>query len=248
MIYRIDTEAERRTMRLKFYKDDVFVIAHKAIKDISCNLSLEELFCSAERLAHHLLVNEITEEEFIDFEIDDFENSCDDRNVAFLILGIAFVKLCALRKVNPVAGEVAQSLVHRCQKYEGFNGLLSELYEAEQKKVVEKGRMDLLNYELKSMEKENLFDEYAEHRINEYVNAALDCDVDVIKNVIVSFAKYNEKFNHKYSRQLSVLMQGYTDKLDGKEVSKIEYHINKVEQMNGVVEAGAQIVHTLKGE
>ena len=221
MMARIETEAARRAMRLKFYKDDVFVIAHKAIKDMPCSLGLEELFCSAERLAHHLLVNEITEEEFIDFEIDDFESGCDDRKVAFLVLGIAFVKLCALRKANPVARKVAKALVHRCQQYEGFTEWLGKLDKAEQKRVVDKGRIDLLNYELKSIEEENPFDEYAENRINEYVNATLDCDVDVIKNVIVSFTEYNEKYGHKYSRQLSVLVQGYTDKLNGKEARKI---------------------------
>lgn len=221
MICRIETEAERRAMRLKFYKDDVFVIAHKAIREMPCSLNLEELFCSAERLAHHLLTNEITDGEFIDFETDDLEEECEDRNVAFLVLGIAFVKLCAFRKANPVAGNVAKSLVHRCQRYEGFTEWLGKLDKAEQKRIVDKGRIDLLNYELKSIEKENPFDEYAEQRINEYVNATLDCDVDVIKNVIVSFTEYNEKFGHKYSRQLSVLVQGYTDKLNGKEVKKI---------------------------
>ena len=78
----------------------------------------------------------------------------------------------------------------------------------------------------KSIEEENPFDEYAENRINEYVNATLDCDVDVIKNVIVSFTEYNEKYGHKYSRQLSVLVQGYTDKLNGKEAKKIAFHFN----------------------
>lgn len=221
MICKIETETERSAMRLKFYKDDVFVIAHKTIKEMPCNLSLEELFCSAERLAHHLLMNEITDEEFIDFEIDDFEEECDDRNVSFLVLGIAFVKLCALRKVNPVAGKVAKSLVHRCQKYEGFTELLGKLDKAEQKRIVDKGRIDLLNYELKTIVSDRSFDEYAEQRMSEYVNATLDCDVDVIKNVIVSFTKYNEKSNHKYSKQLVVLTQGYTDKLNGKDVKKI---------------------------
>lgn len=227
MICRIETESERRAMRLNFYKDDVFVIAHNTIKDMPCSLTLEELFCSAEKLVNHLLVNEITDDEFIDLEIEDFESECDDRNIAFLILSIAFVKLCALRKVNSVAGKVAKSLVHRCQKYEGFTELLDELDKAEQKRIVDKGRIDLLNYELKSIEDENLYDKYAEHRINEYVNATLDCDVDVIKNVIVSFSQYNERFNHKYSKQLSVLTKGYADKLDGKEVTKIEFNFNR---------------------
>lgn len=217
MICRIETEAERRATRLKFYKDDVFVIAHKAMKDIPCSLSLEELFCSAESLANHLLINEITEEEFIDFEIDIFEDGCDDRNVAFLVLGIAFVKLCALRKVNPLAGKVAKALVHRCQKYEGFTGLLGKLDKVEQKRMVDKGRIDLLSYELKTIEKEkpNL------DTINELVNSTLECSVKVIENAIVAFSNFNDEQNHQFNIQLNVLTQGYKDKLNGKDVKKI---------------------------
>lgn len=222
MICKIETETERSAMRLKFYKDDVFVIAHKTIKEMPCNLSLEELFCSAERLAHHLLMNEITDEEFIDFEIDDFEEKCDDRNVSFLVLGIAFVKLCALRKVNPVAGKVAKSLVHRCQKYKGFTELLGKLDKAEQKRIVDKGRIDLFNYELKTIEK----GKPNPNIINELVNSTLECSVKVIENVIVAFSNFNDEQNHLFDMQLNVLTQGYKDKQAGKPVSKIEFNFN----------------------
>ena len=66
--------------------------------------------------------------------------------------------------------------------------------------------------------------------------------------MMVGFAKFNEDSGHLYDTQASVLTQGYADKQAGKEVKKIEYHINKVEQLNGVVQSGAQVVHTHKNE
>lgn len=217
MICRIETNAERRKMRLKFFQDDVFVIAHKAIKNKLSGLSLEELFCSADKLANHLLVNEITNEDFIDYEMDDLKDECNDENLYYLLISIAFVKLCALRKVNPLAGIVAKALVHRCQEYEEFTDFLSMLAKEENKIIAEKGRIDLLNYELKSIDKEKPDDS----KINEFVNSTLECSVKVIESVIVAFENFNEEQNHKFDMQQKVLTKGYKDKQEGKEARKI---------------------------
>ena len=222
MICRIETEEERRKMRLMFYRDDVFVIAHKVIRDKLRGLSLEELFCSADKLAGHLLVNELVDEDFVDYEIDDVKNECGDENVFYLLLTIVFLKLCALRKVNPLAGVVAKALVHRCQEFEEFTGLLGALAKEENKIIAERGRIGLLGYELKSIEREIPDDS----KINEYINSALECSVDVIERVIVAFSIFNEKYNHRYDMQLAVLNRGYKDKQEGKPVQKIEYHFN----------------------
>lgn len=221
MIHRLGSDVERRKARLMFYRDDVFVIAHKVMGKRTCGLCLEEVFCSAERLANHLLVNEITMEEFIDFEIDDLESACEDKEAVFQVLTIAFVKLCALRKVNPLASEVASALVHRCQAYEDFSDVLGKLADAEDKLRLGKKRADLFNYELKTIASERVSNEQADQVMNEYVNATLDCDVDVIKNVLVSFTHYNEEHNHRYDSQQDALSKGYNDKLNHKEVTKI---------------------------
>lgn len=223
MICRMETDTERRKMRLKLFQDDVFVIAHKVIREKLCGLSLEELFCSADKLANHLLVNEITIKDFIDYETDDIKDECNDENVFYLLISITFIKLCALRKVNPLAGVVAKALVCRCQEYEEFTDLLGALAKEENKIIAERGRIDLLNYELKSIEKETPDDS----KINEFVNATLECSVKVIEGVIVAFEIFNEEQNHKFDMQLKVLTQGYKDKQAGKPVQKIEFHFNK---------------------
>lgn len=222
MIARFSTPEERRRARLMFFKDDVYVIAHKALQEIPCSLCVEEIFCSAERLAHHLLTHGITDRHFMDYEIDDLTDACDDGDALFLTLTVTYVKLCALRKANTMAGEVARALVHRCQAYEGFTELLGELAKAEHQLVVDKGRIDLLAYELKTMEKEMP----DAGKINDFVNSALECSVKVIENVIVAFSNFNETQNHRYDMQQSVLTQGYKDKQDGKPVSKIELNFN----------------------
>lgn len=248
MICRFSTKEERREARLKFFKDDVFVIAHKALQKVTCSLCVEEIFCSAERLADYLLTHEITDKDFMDYEIDDFAETCDDGDAQFLILTVTFVKLCALRKVYPLAGSIAKALWHRCREFEGFTDMLGAFAEVEHKLMVERGRIDLYKYELKSISDENPKLEQARETINGFVNSALDCSAHVVESVIVAFTNFNKNNHGQYAEQEAVLSQGYADKLNGKEAKKIEYHINKVEQLNGVIETGAQVVHTLKNE
>ena len=224
MICRLENENERRNIRLTLFKDNVFVIAHKALKEHHCKMNVEEIFCTAERLVNHLLVNELTEADFIDYVVDDFEDDLQDKETAFQTLTIAFVKLCALCKVNAIASDVARALARRLNKYEGFQSLLQKMAEAEYKHIVEKGRIDLMKYELKTLSQE---EGVRDEQINQFVNATLECSPNVIESTIVSFTTFNHNMNHKYNMQLDVLTQGYKDKQIGKAVKKIEYTFNK---------------------
>ena len=248
MSLRLKTKEERREARLMFYKDDVFVIAHKALQQIPCSLSVEEVFYVAEKFAHFLMEYDITYTEHAEHEIRELSEDLDDPDDLFPILLITFVKLCALRKTYPQAVWVAKALAPMCQRTGKFHDMLGELAKAEQKLMVERGRIDLYRYELKSIAKENKELADARRALDGFVNSALDCDTEVIKNVMVGFAKFNEDCGHRYDAQARALTQGYADKLSGREVKKIEYHIDRVEQLNGVVETGAQVVHTLKNE
>ena len=87
-----------------------------------------------------------------------------------------------------MAGVVAKAMVHCCQEYEDFTDLLRTLAREENKIIAEKGRIDLLNYELKSIDKENP----DASNINEFVNSTLECSVKVIEGVIVAFENFNE--------------------------------------------------------
>ena len=248
MSLRLKNREARREARLMFYKDDVFVIAHKALQQIPCSLSVEEVFYVAERFAHFLMEYDISCTELVEYEIRELSEDLDDPDDLFPILLITFVKLCALRKTYPEVVEVARALVPLCQRYGKFHDMLGELAKAEHKLMVERGRTDLYHYELKSIAKEHKELANARRALDGFVNSALDCDTEVVKNVMVGFAKFNEDSGHQYDAQARALTQGYADKLSGREARKIEYHIDRVEQLNGVVETGAQVVHTLKNE
>jgi hypothetical protein len=125
--------------------------------------------------------------------------------------------------VNAIASDVARALARRLNKYEGFQSLLQKMAEAEYKHIVEKGRIDLMKYELKTLSQEE--DIHDEH-INQFVNATLECSPNVIESTIVSFTTFNHNMNHKYNMQLDVLTQGYKDKQEGNAVKKIEYTFN----------------------
>jgi hypothetical protein len=210
-------------VRLKLFHDDVFAIGHKALRAYSCEMSIEEIFCTADNLVNHLLTHEITEEEYIDYVVDDFEAELNDEAAAFPILTVVYVKLCAMRKTKPIAGSIARAFVHRCHKFADFQDLLEVLAKVEHQRCVEKGRIDLMKYELKTLsQEEGILDKH----INQFVNATLECSPNVIESTIVSFTTFNHNMNHKYNMQLDVLTQGYKDKKEGNAVKKIEYTFN----------------------
>ncbi|MBR4297903.1 MAG: hypothetical protein IKT82_06920 [Bacteroidaceae bacterium] len=204
-------------------KDDVFAIAHKALKAMPCSMSVESIFCTADNLVNHLLTHEITEEEYIDYVVDDFEAELNDEGAVFPILTVVFVKLCAIRKANPIAKSIARAFIHRCQRFADFQDLLEALAKVEHQRSVERGRIDLMNYALRTLSKEETSDE----DINRLVNATLECSEGVIESAIVSFTIFNNSMNHKYDMQLDALAQGYKDKREGKAVKKIEMQFNQ---------------------
>ena len=183
MIRRLNNNEERRSVRLNLFHDDVFAIAHKALSAYPCKMSVEEIFCTTDNVVHHLLTHELTDADFIDYEIDDFERELHDEQASFLVLSIAFVKLCALRKVKPIAGDMARALVRRLQKCEEFQDLLNKLSDAEDKRLVEGKRIDLMKYELKTLSQD---DGVRDEHINQFVNATLECSPNVIESTIVS--------------------------------------------------------------
>lgn len=216
MIRRLESKQEQRAVRLKLYSDDVYVIAHKAVKEVAATLSVEEIFSSADILASHLLENGISERGFIDMEVDDVREELDDERDLFPLLSVTFVKLCALRKAKPIAADIARALVHRCQEFEDFTPLLGKLSNAENSLITQKKRLDLFNYELKTLEVEGTNPDVAE----QIVNSALECDKHVVKNVTMAFSIFNGKCNGKYDQQLQRLIIGYQDKVRKEEEGK----------------------------
>jgi len=147
------SQEERKCARIKFYTDDVFLIAQEAINKMNLSIPLVDLFASAEQFTNFLLYNDLSERDTMKFEIDDLREEVTDEQTFYVLLSLSFVKLCALRMVKPNAEDVARALVGFCQEYDGFTDLLRQLQKEEKARWFENKRADLLTYELKCIEK-----------------------------------------------------------------------------------------------
>lgn len=238
MIVRYETKEQKRTARLQLYKDDVFVIAHEATKEYETNLSIEELFASAERLAHYLIENEITDKDSVDFEVDDLEEAIgDEGDTAFLVISLAFVKLCALRKQEPLAIDVAKALVHRCQEYEDFNDLLHNLDKKEHAKRLDGWRADLISYELKTIKKDGCNLQQAREIIKVIVDNAEHYSTTTIEHLLNPLRDTNDQYSHAFDDAINRLKEKLgiktTTSLNAEEVV-----LQKTVERQAIVNAG----------
>lgn len=137
-------------------------------------------------------------------EVDDLREELEDERDLFPLLSVTFVKLCALRKVKPIAADIAKALVHRCQEFEDFTPLLGKLGNAENRRIVEKGRINLLEYELKTLEKDG-FDKDSMMVLDKLLLIVLKMDIPDQKVAERLFSQYNDSNNHA--------IQKYVDKI-----------------------------------
>lgn len=96
MIVSFETPIQEREIRIKLYKDDVFLIAQETIKKLNPLLSIETLFASADQFTKFLLENDLAERDVMQFEIDDLRKEISDDKSFYLLLALSFVKICAL--------------------------------------------------------------------------------------------------------------------------------------------------------
>ena len=153
MIVRFGTHEDMKNTRIKLYKDDVFLIAQETINKLNTSIPLVDLFASADQFTNFLLENDLSERDALQFEIDDLREEVSDDETFYILLTLSFVKLCALRMVEPNAEKVARTLVGFCQDYDGFTDLLKQLQKKENARWVENRRASLLTYELNCIEK-----------------------------------------------------------------------------------------------
>ena len=222
MIVQYETKDERRKARLGFYKDDVFVIAHDAIREYECSLAIEELFASADKFTSYLLANEITDKAAIDFEVADFDNALDEDDTLFLLLTISFVKLCALRKTEPLAVNVAKALLLKCQEYEDFNRLLKAMDNKEHAKRLDGWRANLIGYELKSIKQEGCNLEQAREVIEAIVENAEHYSTTTIEHLMNPLRDTNDQYGHAFDD----LVNRLKDKLGIKTTTLLNQTLN----------------------
>ena len=222
MIVLLKTKKKKKKVRIKLYKDDVFLIAHETIKKLMPSLSIEELFASADQFAFFLLDNDISKRGIMQYEIDDLREEFTDEKTFYLLLSLSYVKLCALRKTRPNAKEVVRALVGFCQEYDGFTDLLRQFNDAE--KGLDKKRVDLLTYDLNCMAEDGeTEDDHA--LVASFVEVALGLSVDGMQHVENTLSEVNDKLGHRFQKELNCLREARKKKSES---------INNIETMFGI--------------
>lgn len=201
---KLSTE-EARKIRLRLYKDTVFLIAHEAINDRLGNCRIEELFMSSEILAKHLIDNNIVTSSFLKYEIEDIRKELESEQDFYILLTITFITLSALRKSFPIAEQIAREFVVFCQQYEEFNFLLKEFANKEIELRRNKEIADLYQYKLKTLVSEGTDINQAKVIINEII--------EICKNYNAEFAQYslfvlrdiNDNHNNAFEKEIKLL-------------------------------------------
>jgi len=232
MIVLLETPEKRRDIRLRLYKDDVFLIAHEAIKSLKPSLTLEELFASADQFTFFLLENDISDRDIMQYEIDSLKAEVSDELSFFLILSLSFVKLSALRETKDNAEKVARALVGFCQEYDGFTDLLKQLLKKEQERWLDSKRVDLLTYELKCIPKEVPSTDGLTV-VNSIVDASLDLSVEGMQHIENVLSEVNDQDGHQYQKELNRLREARKKK------SKTLFHF---ERLNDIHDNGKVII------
>jgi len=206
MRVRIEHAEDRRNIRLKLYKDDVFLIAHETIKKQAITLSIEELFASADHLANYLLENDLSERDIMQYDISELREEISDEPTFYVLLTLTFVKLCALRKVRPNAEAVARALVGFCQEYDDFTDLLGKFSKKEHERWLENKRVDLFAYELKCIGQDTPAAD-GQAVVARIVDAALGLSVEGMQHVENVLSEASDHLGHIFQSDLDRLRQ-----------------------------------------
>lgn len=226
MIVTFDNPTQKRDIRIKLYKDDVFLIAQETIKGQKPSLSIEELFSSADQFTKFLLENDLVDRDVMQYEIDDLRAEISDDLTFHLLMALSFVKLCALRKVKLNAEDVARVLVGFCQEYDGFTDLLKQLSKTEHARRLENKRADLLTYELKCIE-QTVPVEDGMTVVNAIVDSACSgLSSDGMLPVEIALSEMSDKFGHRYQAPLDRLREARKKK------SQSKVNIEKVNEIH----------------
>jgi len=204
MIVRLNNQHDLRELRLKLYKDEVFMFSNEILDNMLDILNIVELFASSEAFANYLIANAITDKNCIKYEVEDLENEITSEKDMFLLLSITFIKLCALRKSHPIAIDVAKSLVEYCTKYENFIPLLKALDNKEHKLPAEK-RADLLKYRLRTIEHDNPPLEEAKEVIKNLIETIEKMTADSIERLIAPLSIINQQYNNAFEEDINKL-------------------------------------------
>lgn len=221
MIIQQVSPADMRTVRVKLYKDPVFLIAHEAVRPLLKSTDLVTLFVSAQNFAAYLMANGIMDEEFLLYELEDVRSELTEHEDYYMFLSIVFIKLCSVAKFNAQAAQTARAIVGYCNDYDGFCDMLKAMDYKENKlrgenelnylpkgegSFAEGKRNDLLRFELENAAAEG------KEAVREIVETAKEMDVECIKSILFVLGKLNVAHGNMYDSEYNDLYDVYVKK------------------------------------
>lgn len=227
MIERLDTMEARRMVRCQLIRDDVFIIAHEAVKELTPKYAVEELFLEARKLADYICANRIVEREFLEYDVDELRAEVDDELSLHLILCLTLLHLLALRKTREIAAEAARGLMHFCMAYEGMADFLCKVRTKEQKCWIQGKRCELVNYHLTEVLQSDSDVKVKRQLVMEITDLAGAYDEKVMGGVLAVLSEYNDHNGHTYQESVDMLRQKMKEKSDP------SIHIDRVNDIYG---------------
>ena len=241
MIVTLDRQHQSLARR-QLLTDVVYILSHEALRQLKrdgeTGLSAVEVFLAAQNFCESLFALPDAAEG-LDEEIDDLEDEAQDENDAAIILAVATAQLQA--RAKQTVGIDIRGIIFRIFERLDGNALLWPLVEQmtakEDARWMEGKKTDLLNYELKEIERMGGGSEKIRQLFADFVNYSDQMDKDAIKGQLLFLARYNIDHGHAYDKELIALFDKLgiktTTLLDVKEyvaVKHVESEIQNVER------------------
>lgn len=206
IIQQLSPERER-TVRLKLYKDSVFLIAHEEVRPRLHDIGFVEFFVSAVNFAAYLVDNAIADEELMFYELEDVKGELKNHDDYYLFLAVVFIKLCSVAKHDAQAAGAARALVGFCQEYDGFNRLLKAMDSKEHKLRKEKRLKSLLEEELQALDPDKVDLEQAAGVMSVFVDNSMGLTAHTLEGMLGSLMATNEQYGHAFDADVDRLRQ-----------------------------------------
>lgn len=226
-----------RTVRVKLYKDPVFLIAHEAVRPLLKNTDFVTLFVSAQNFAAYILNNCIIDKELMLYELEDVKSELKESVDYYMFLTIVFVKLCSVAKFNAQAAQTARAIVGYCNEYDGFCDMLKAMDNKEHKLRKENRLTGLLKEELLALTPENVGMEQATKVVEAIVDNCMGLTAESIERILLPIMAVNDQYGHAFNAEVDRLKQRLGMKTSPQYKELVAY--KHVENEIANVEAGA---------
>jgi len=207
MIERLDKE-QQAAARRQLLTDVVWAICNDTLRRLQhegrTQLAPVEVFMSARAFCDTLLALPDIDEG-IEYEMDDLESEAAGTDDAMLVVMLASVQLQAISRRH-VSANIAQIILHLYKRYGShdlFLPLLQGFSHKEEARWLEGKRTDLMNYELRDIERNGGGKEEKTAFVQEQVDVVLELNnPKITESCLTVLGNLNIKHNHSFDGQI----------------------------------------------